>query len=108
MNNESDPKLAQLFGQIREPLAGEQFVKTVSIQIGRARRMRNLAMTAFWLVSIIALIAITPWFGEGSVMLARSFDLALPYCSTLMTSPTGWVFSGILALLIYRRARRLA
>ena len=108
MNNEFDPKLAQLFANSREPLTNEQFVQGVSIQIASAQRMSNLKTVACWLVLVLALVAATPWIVEGSAMLARSFNLALPYCGALMTSPVGWVLSMTVGLLAYRRARRLA
>ena len=105
--SEPDDLLMRLFAEARAPERDEEFVASVAIRIGRARRRGTIARIGAFAALLALAVAATPYVAEGSLALAGRLVSATPALGSALTSPAGWAGSAALALWCFRRFRIL-
>ncbi len=103
--SEPDDQLLRLFAEMRAPERGEEFVASVAVRIGHARRGRTIARIGAFAALLALAVAATPYVAEGSLALTGRLASATPALGNALASPAGWIGSLAISLWCFRRFR---
>jgi len=100
----NDPFLLGLFdAAARPPLPELDFLVAVESRIRRERRVRAVALGAFYVALVVIAVLLTPYVAAGSLTIAAAISGWAPQVGPMLLTPAGFGFSLLAGVWLLRR-----